>query len=101
MATEEQADPWRAIFADELRKWQAKSYDDLRAALLDVVEGSDCCVNYEREEPGGTYQVEVQPLENLPEYLHVLVSVSEPTGWRSLSYDFIRHADGRLDGKDV
>lgn len=101
MEDEAQSDPWRVIFAEELRKWQAKSYDDLRAALLGVVEGRDCCVNYEREGPGGPYQVQVLPLEHLPEYFHVMVDVCAYGRGGSISYDFIRYADGRLDGKDI
>lgn len=100
-AMNDEADPWRAIFAEELRVWQSKSYDELRNELSDVAAQKTCCVHYEREQSGGTYQVEVQPLEFLPEYLHVFVAVFEPTGWRSISYDFIRHADGRLDGLDI
>lgn len=62
-----------------------------------MVAQDTCCVHYEREGPGGSYQVEVQPLEDRPDYLHVLVCVFEPTGWASLHEDFIRRADGRLD----
>lgn len=101
MASEEQSDCWRVIFAEELRKWQAKSYDELREALLDVIEGKDCCVNYVREGPGGPYCIEVVPLESLPEYFHVMVDVSAYGQEHSIAYDFIRHADGRLDGKDI
>ena len=92
------SDPnWRAIFEEEYASWTTKSYEDLRVALAGVISGEECCVHYDREGPGGTYQVEVQPVENQPDYLHVLVFVSEPSGWRSLSNSFIRHADGRLD----
>ena len=92
------SDPsWRAIFDEEYAAWTGKSYGDLRVALSDVNVQKSCCIHYEREGPGGTYQVEVLPLENRLDYLHVLVSVSEPSGWRSLSHSFIRYADGRLD----
>ena len=91
------APSWRAIFDEEYAAWTEKSYGDLRVALSDVIVQKSCCVHYDRDGPGGTYQVEVQPLENRPDYLHVLVSVSEPSGWRSLSHSFIRYADGRLD----
>jgi hypothetical protein len=91
----DQSDPnWRAVFSDELARWKAKSYADLRVALSDV-----CCVCYDREGPGGPYQVEVQLLENRPDYVHVMFGVCGPHGWlcRPLSTSFIRYADGRLD----
>jgi len=82
----------RAVGADELARWKARSYADLRAALSDVVA-------YAREGPGGPYQIEVQLLENRPDYVHVLVDVCAPHGFvcRPLSQSFIRYADGRLD----
>ena len=95
----DQSDPdWRAIFDDELARWKAKSYADLRVALSDVIAQNTCCVHYDREGPGGPYQVEVQPLENRPDYVHVMVAVCAPHGLvcRPLSESFIRYADGRL-----
>ena len=89
----DRSDPdWCAIAGDEFARWKARSYADLRAALSDVVA-------YDREGPGGPYQVEVQLLENRPDYVHVLVAVCAPLGLvcRPLSESFIRHADGRLD----
>lgn len=89
----DKTDPnWRAAFDDEIAAWKARSYADLRAALSDEI-------TYDREGPGGPYQVEVQLLENRPDYLHVLVSVCAPHGFicRPLSTSFIRYADGRLD----
>jgi hypothetical protein len=96
----DESDPdWRAVFDDEVARWKAKSYADLRAALSGVIVKQTCCVHYDREGPGGPYQVEVQPLEDRPDYLHALVTVCAPHRWlcRSLSESFIRHADGRLD----
>jgi hypothetical protein len=53
----DRSDPdWRAITGDEVARWKAKSYADLRVALSEVVA-------YDREGPGGPYQVEVQLLE--------------------------------------
>ena len=86
------SDPdWRAVADDELARWKARSYADLRAALSDVVA-------YVREAPGGPYQVEVQLIENRPDYVHVLVDVCAPHGLlcRPLSESLIRYADGRL-----
>jgi hypothetical protein len=78
---------WRAIYDEELTRWKAKSYGELQAASSEVIAQNTCCVHYEREGQGGTYQVEVQALENEPDYFHVLVSVSEPSWWRALSAD--------------
>lgn len=89
----DRSDPnWRTILSDELARWRARSYEDLRAALSDVVA-------YEREGPGGPYQVEVQLLESEPEYVHVLVDVCAPHGFvcHPLSASFIRYAVGRLE----
>ncbi len=85
---------WRGMYREEYAKWIAKSYDDLRAELTGV-----CCVHYEREQSGDSYGVDVQLLENLPEYVHVALAVCGPKGWAgaSLSTSFIRYADGRID----
>ena len=92
----DRSDPnWGAIADDEVARWKARSYADLRAALSDVVA-------YDREGPGGPYQVEVELLEYRPEYVHVAVSVCAPHGFvcHPLSASFIRYADGRLE-RDV
>ena len=90
------SDPdWRAVLADELAGWKVRSYAELRAALSDHV-------GYEREKPGGPYQVEAQLLENRADYVHVLVSVCAPGSHRfglicrPLAESFIRYSDGRL-----
>lgn len=96
----DRSDPnWRAVYDEELARWKAKSYADLQVALSDVIARDTCCVHYDREVPGGPYQIEVQLLENEPDYLHVLVSVCAPHGLicRPISGGFIRHADGRVD----
>ena len=93
----DRSDPdWRAVFADELARWKARSYAELQTALSDDVA-------YEREGPGGSYQIEAQLLENRAEYVHVLVSVCAPGSHRfglicsPLSETFICHSDGRLE----
>jgi hypothetical protein len=93
----QRSDPdWRAAFADELARWKTRSYAELRTALSDVVA-------YERDGPGGPYQIEAQLLENRAEYVHVLVSVCAPGSHRfglicrPLSGSFIRYSDGRLE----
>ncbi len=92
VSNRDRSDPdWLRVAADEVARWKAKSYADLRAALSDVVA-------YDREEPGGPYQIEVQLLEDRADYVHVLVSVCAPHGFVCvpLSESFIRYADGRL-----
>jgi hypothetical protein len=91
----DRSDPdWRAIFADEVARWKARSYAELRAVLSDGVA-------YEREGPGGTYQIEMQLLEDRADYVHVLVSVCAPGSHvfglicRPLSESFIRYSDCR------
>jgi hypothetical protein len=59
-----------------------------------VTAGETCCRNYVRG-PDDLYQVEVRPLEDQPDYLHVLVYVSAP--YDAVNRSFIRYADGRLD----
>lgn len=83
-----------ATLRDEYAAWTAKSYDELRETLADVIAEETCCRHYSRG-PDDLYQVQVQPLENRPDYLHVFVSVSGPHG--GMSRSFIRYADGRLD----
>ena len=90
--TRDRSDPdWRAAFTEELARWEQKSYAELRAALSDVV-------GYERAGPVGPYQVEVQLLEDLPEYVHVAVDVCAPHGFLCvpISGSFIRYSDDRL-----
>jgi hypothetical protein len=97
----DKTDPnWRAAFNDEIAAWKAKSYADLRAALSDEITYDHADeITYDHEGPGGPYQVEVQLLENRPDYVHVLVSVCAPHGLvcRSISESVIRYADGRRD----
>jgi hypothetical protein len=58
----------QAVLDGELRRWQAKSYDELIAL--------DDPLGYELE---GGFQVEVNVLERLPEYVHVGVAVDDGT----------------------
>jgi hypothetical protein len=92
---EVQTDPiWRAVANEEYAVWAAKSYEDLRTVLSAVG-----CVCYDRDEAGNSYQVEVQLLENRPDYVHVMFAVCSPQGWAAptIQTSFIRYADGRLD----
>jgi hypothetical protein len=65
-------DRLQAVLDDELRRWQAKSYDELIAL--------DDPLGYELE---GGFQVEVNVLERMPEYVHVGVAVDDGTFLRS------------------
>lgn len=87
---------WRAIFHAEFAVWTAKSYEELRPL-------SGVCACEDREGLGGPYHIEVQVLENLPDYVHVMINVYGPHGIAgpSIGTSFIRHADGRLDAEDV
>jgi len=93
----DRSDPgWRAVLGDEFARWKARSYPEIRAALSEQA-------NYERDGPGGPYQIEVQLLENRASHVHVLVSVCAPRShWfglvcRPLSESFIRYSDGRIE----
>ncbi len=83
-----------AVFNAEWAEWTAKSYAELREAFAEVSAGTTCCINYLRG-PDDLYQVEVQPLEDRPGYLHVLVAVCAP--YDAVDRSFLRYADGRLD----
>jgi|ERR1051326_3049716 hypothetical protein len=62
----------RPVLDAELRRWNAKSCDQLLAELRDVL-------TYETEFDGRTYQVEVEILENTERYIHVMVAVDDGT----------------------
>jgi hypothetical protein len=69
----------------ELKRWSAKSSEQLLAELADVQA-------YEIEFESKKYQVEVEILENTEKYVHVLVAVDDgslPAALRPLSTSFI------------
>ena len=75
----------------EVERWSAKPFDVLVTELEDVVA-------YSCEEPD-FYQVEVQALERIAEYIHVSVAVDHG-GWRAfvpVSTSFLVYQDGRVD----
>ena len=83
----------KACLRHEVEAWAAKSCDTVRGELRDVVV-------YEGAFGGTTYQVEVQLLEDLPEYVHVGVAVGDETLRRTifpLCSSILVHADGRVD----
>ena len=80
-----------AVFRREHAAWEAKSYDDLRAAL--AVENAEVCY---RRGPDDRYKVEAQILARGEDYLQVWVSVGSAPHDKVFG-GFIRHADGRLE----
>lgn len=77
---------WRPVLDAELKRWSAKSSEQLLAELGDVQA-------YEIEFENKGYQVEVEILENTEKYLHVIVAVDDGSlsgAMRPLSESFIR-----------
>jgi hypothetical protein len=79
-------DEWRPVLDAEIRRWEAKSCEQLISELKDVN-------TYETEFHSQKYQVEVQLVENTDSYVHVLVAVDDASFWgavRPLNSSFIR-----------
>ena len=78
-----QREQWRPVLDAELKRWSAKSSEQL---LADVQA-------YEIEFENKNYQVEVEILENTEKYVHVMVAVDDgslPGAMRPLGESFIR-----------
>jgi hypothetical protein len=76
----------RPVLDSEVKKWAAKSCDELLSKLSSVE-------SYAVEFEGKKYQIEIQLLENTDKYVHVSVEVDDgriPTSFRPLSESFIR-----------
>lgn len=69
---------WRPVLDAELKRWSAKSCEQLLAELPEVQA-------YEIEFENKVYQVEVEILENTEKYVHVLVAVDDGSLLASLS----------------
>jgi len=86
-------DDLRPYLEREIEVWSAKSYEALRRELKEK--------NLARCEMGAPYHLEVDLLEDKPDYLHVSVAVcSENAKWSCyypLSSSFIVHRDGRVE----
>ena len=81
-----QREQWRPVLDAEVKRWSAKSSEQLLAELADVQA-------YDTEFENKMYQVEVEILENTEKYVHVGVAVDDcsPAGFsRPLSTSFIR-----------
>ena len=63
---------WRPVLDAELKRWSAKSSEQLLAELGEVKA-------YEIEFENKKYQVEVEILENTEKYVHVMVAVDDST----------------------
>lgn len=77
---------WQPVLEAELKRWSAKSSEQLLAELREVEA-------YETEFENKKYQVEVQILENTEKYVHVMVAVDDgtlPAAIRPLNASFIR-----------
>jgi hypothetical protein len=77
---------WRPVLDAELKRWSAKSYDQLATELRKEQA-------YEVEFNGKNHQVEVTLLENTDRYLHVGVAVDDgsvPASFRPLTSSFVR-----------
>jgi hypothetical protein len=76
---------WQAVLEAEIKRWSQKSYEELLSNLSDVQV-------YEVELDSLAHQVEVELLENRPDYLHVSISVDDgslPASLRPATGSFI------------
>ena len=79
---------WQAVLEAEIKRWAEKSYDELLANLSEIQV-------YEVELDSLPHQVEVELLENQPDYLHVFISVDDgslPASLRPATGSFILKA---------
>ena len=82
-------DRWHTVLDAEIKRWSAKSCDELRAELKDGAE-------YEVQFDSVTHQVEVEILEDTAAYVHVSVAVDDgslPASIFPASESFIRRVD--------
>lgn len=78
---------------EEVRRWSAKSFAELRHEL-------QAPVCYWSESRDFKYEVEVQLIEDTSDYLHVVVSVDDGSlrkSVRPVSSSFLVFQDGRVD----
>jgi hypothetical protein len=82
---------WRSTLEAEMQRWSAMSYDELIFRLQDVR-------SYEVDTGQNKLQVEVEIVENTPEYVHVTIGVDDasvPHSLLPLTDSFIRHRPSR------
>ena len=81
---------WRPVLAEEVKRWSAKSCEELITELADVQ-------TYEVEAGSKRFQVEVQLLENTETYVHVMVAVDDCTlrgAMLPLAESFLNYKNG-------
>lgn len=86
-------DELRPLLDKELRLWAAKSYEQLRSELDDVVAIG-------RGEGEGFHQFEIEMVEREESYVHVIISIDDGSFRRAfspLTSGFIVHRDGRVE----
>ena len=77
---------WQTVLDAEVKRWSALSAAQL---VSELPEGKAYEVQFESK----SYQVEVELLENTPEYVNVSVAVDDgtlPASIFPLSYNFVR-----------
>jgi hypothetical protein len=77
---------WQAVLDAEIKRWSGKSYEELRTASPESLV-------YEVEFDCEQHQVEVEILEDTPDYLQVSISVDDgtlPASLRPTTDTFIR-----------
>jgi len=82
---------WREVLQAEMQKWSALPYDQLLAQLRTTFA-------YEIERGSRRYQVEIEALENTPEYVHVAISVDDgsvPASFVPVTQSFVTTRPGR------
>lgn len=78
---------------DEVAAWASKKYKELKVELATPV-------SYETEREGRKYTVEVQVIEDTPDYIHVSLDVDDGSIVRTvlpLVKSFLVYRDGRVD----
>jgi hypothetical protein len=78
---------WRTILDAEMKRWEAKSCEQL------IFELTSHIVTYERKLNSKKCQFEVQLVEDTETYVHVLIAVDEARLWGAMhpwSSSFIR-----------
>jgi hypothetical protein len=81
---------WRKVLEAEMHIWSALPYDELASRLSKATV-------YELEQDAQNYQIEIEVLENTPEYVHVAISVDDgsvPASFLPVTDSFITKRSG-------
>jgi len=82
---------WQEVLQAEMQRWSALTYDQLLALLRTTTA-------YQIERGSRTFQVEIEALENTPEYVHVAISVDDgsvPASFVPVTQSFVTTRPGR------